>query len=120
MPNATLRRPDSAVVLFESSAHIKSRPAALFASLHRRLDPGPDAVSGFVASKSGFRIVTEGGGWYRAEFQVIPDVKGCIIEHFVLDSTGSISTQSRSVQKVLEQAPSSFEKLIRLLRAELE
>ncbi len=120
MAEAVRYRPPGSELVFESTAHLRVRPQKLFESIRRRLNPGEEAASLFSADPIGLRVITQGGGWYRAEYQVVPDELGCLIEHVLLDVSGRSGEPPRSVQKVIEDAPESFNRLVEVLRAELE
>ncbi|MBX3087536.1 MAG: hypothetical protein KF742_03520 [Cryobacterium sp.] len=113
-------RPVGSQVVFQSSAHLRVRPQKLFESIRRRLNPGENAASLFHADPAGLRVITQGGGWYRAEYQLVPDETGCLIEHALLDTSRRVGDPPRSVQKVIEDAPESFDQLVEVLKAELE
>lgn len=113
-------RPLNATQLFESSAFIAARPNRIFEVLSRRLDPGAKATSKFFADQSDFRVIAQGGKWYRAEYQIVPSLRGCLIEHRLFDVSGRANDLPKSVQRVIEIAPTKFGQLVELLKAELE
>ncbi|MBX3115751.1 MAG: hypothetical protein KF808_00220 [Cryobacterium sp.] len=120
MAEAQRVRPPGSESVFKATSHLRVRPQRLFESIRRRLNPGEDAASLFSADPVGLRIITQGGNWYRAEYQLVPDETGCLIEHVLLDTSGRTGEPPRSVQKVIEDAPESFNRLVEVLRAELE
>ncbi len=121
MPEAPLTRPEKHVVLHTLSAHIRARPDAIFDALEFRLNPGPLATGAYLADRSTFFIVTQGGWWYRAEYRVVADDRGSTVEHTVI----SVAQRAENValaagRRVIASAPLAFHELVKGLRAELE
>lgn len=121
MPEAPRTRPEKHVVLHTLAAHIRARPRAIFEALDGRLDPGPGAVSGYLADPGAFFIVAQGGWWYRAEYRVVPDDHGSNLEHTVVNVAqhGEKLAQAAG-RRVVASAPLVFHDLVKSLRAELE
>ncbi len=121
MPEAPRERPAHAVVLHESQAHIRARPKPIFDAIAQRFDPGDGARSFYTADSSAWVVIVQGGWWYRAEYQVIPDDSGATVEHALLNVAETGKRIGRwASRKVVETAPADFERLITSLRAELE
>lgn len=121
MREAPRGRPEHAVVLHDLRSHIRSRPRPVFDSLAERFDPGEGAQSLFTADSGAWVVIVQGGGWYRAEYQVVPDDLGSTVEHALVNVADPGKWIRRRVRrKVVEAAPAEFERLVASLRAELE
>ena len=102
-------------------AHVRARPAAVFAALERRLRPGDDAESYYTADPAAFLIIVQGGWWYRGEYRVVPDETGSNVEHVIVNVAQHARALSGiTARRVLAAAPADFEALVRRLRSELE
>lgn len=121
MAEAPRERPEHSVVLARFDGHVCARPKPVFEAIARILDPGQDARSDFLADASRSLVVAQGGWWYRAEYRVVPDERGSLIEHCLVNTSGRERRFGRPVGgKQLERAPLEFEVLLRRLREELE
>lgn len=121
MAEAPRERPEHSVVLARFDGHVCARPKPVFEAIARILDPGPDAHSDFLADVSRSLVVAQGGWWYRAEYRVVPDEKGSLVEHYLVNTTGRDRRFGRLVgRKHVERAPVEFGALLRRLREELE
>lgn len=121
MTEALRRRPASSAVLHCFRGHVRARPRVVFEALDLRLNPGERSESKYFTDASAFLIIAQGGWWYRGEYRVVPDLTGSNIEHIMIN----IATKTRSLgwlagRRVIRDAPSVFEKLLRELRLELE
>ncbi|MCC6270561.1 MAG: hypothetical protein IT190_04740 [Microbacteriaceae bacterium] len=92
----------------------------MFDAIAEKFDPGEGAQSYFTADSAAGLVIVQ-GGWYRAEYRVIPDDNGSRVEHVLLNVA---KTERRlgqgSKRRVIDSAPADFDRLIRSLRAELE
>lgn len=121
MPEASRIRPQKHAVLHTLTAHIRARPRAVFDALDSRLDPGPGAVSGYFADPAAFFVVAQGGWWYRAEYRVVADEYGCLLEHVVVNVAQRGEKLALAAgRRVVASAPLAFHDLVKSLRAELE
>lgn len=109
------------MVLHDLHSHIRARPKAVFEAIATRFDPGEGAQSLFTADSAAWLVIVQGGWWYRAEYRIIPDDNGSRVEHALLNIAGTGKSLGRFAgRKVIESAPSEFDRLITSLRAELE
>ncbi len=121
MPEAPRERPRHAVVLHEFRAHVRARPRPIFDALAERFHPGENARSLYTADSSAWVVIVQGGWWYRAEYRVIPDDSGSMVEHALVNVAETGKRIGRwAGRKVVEGAPAEFDRLISSLRAELE
>lgn len=92
----------------------------MFDAVAEKFNPGEGAQSYFTADPAAGLVIVQ-GGWYRAEYRVIPDDNGSRIEHMLLNIA---ETERRlgqlSKRRVIDAAPADFGRLITSLRAELE
>lgn len=108
-------------MLHEFRDHVRARPRAVFHAIVKRFDPGEDAKSFFTADAAAGLVIVQGGWWYRAEYRVIPDDEGSRVEQVLLNTGGVDQRLTRLAdRRVIESAPSDFNRMVRSLRAELE
>lgn len=101
------------------TGHLGARPNAVFMALVARLNPGPDAY--FSADPVSSLIIVQGGWWYRAEFRVVPDETGSLVEQTLLNVGQRMHWAGPIVgRKAITAAPADFRRLLRELRDELE
>jgi hypothetical protein len=120
MPEAPRSRPPGAVVVHSFAGHLKARPKAVFEALDRRLRPGENGQSLYLADPSAFLIVAQGGWWYRGEYRVVPDEYGSNLEHTMLNIAGQRKLAVFTGRREIKAAPAEFDRLLRQLRLELE
>lgn len=121
MTEAPRERPERSVVLLKLDGHVCARPKPVFDAITRILDPGGDAHSDFLADHRRSLVVAQGGWWYRAEYRVVPDERGSLVEHYLVNTSGREKRFGRPVgQKLIASAPAEFERLLKRLREELE
>jgi hypothetical protein len=121
MPEAPRVRPEYAQSLHELRAHIRARPKPIFDALAERFNPGEGAQSLFTADSGAWLVIVQGGWWYRAEYRVVPDDFGSLVEYSLLNVSETGKHLARRIsRKVVEAAPADFDRLITSLRAELE
>ena len=121
MTDAPRRRPAKHSVLHSFSAPIKAAPRAVFEALDARLSPDAPAGFAYLSDPQGFLIIVQGGWWYRAEYRVIPDDRGTIIEHVVLNVAQVGDRLALAAgRRAIQTAPLAFHELVKALRAELE
>lgn len=109
------------MVLHELRSHIRARPKPVFDAIAARFDPGEGAQSFFTADPAAWLVIVQGGWWYRAEYRVIPDDSGSRIEYALL----TVAAKERKIgmfiaRRIIESAPTEFDRLVTSLRAELE
>lgn len=108
-------------MLYELRGHIRARPRAVFDAIAARFDPGAGAHSYFTADHAAGLVIVQGGWWYRAEYRVIPGDTGSSVEHTLLNVAETARSLGRFTgRRVIDAAPSDFDRLITSLRAELE
>jgi hypothetical protein len=120
MSEAPRPRPEGSVVLHSFASHIAARPKPIFEALDRRFRPKEGSESLYTADPAAFLIIAQGGWWYRGEYRVVPDEHGSNIEHTMLNIASARRLGRFTGRKVIEEAPTQFERLIRELRLELE
>lgn len=82
--------------------------------------PHDKAASLFTSDAAACFAIVQ-GGWYRAEYRVIPDHTGSKVELTILQVGSRVKApQRRAGRRVMESAGPDFQRLISLLRAELE
>lgn len=120
MAEAPRQRPQGAEVLLEFDDHLRARPKPVFEAIDSRLNPGEEASS-FYTSDSAACFAIVQGGWYRAEYRVIPDHTGSRVELTIVRvGLDGKAPERRSGRRVMESAPTDFLRLMSSLRAELE
>lgn len=121
MAEAPRERSEGSVVLARFDGHVAARPRPVFDAITRILDPGDDAHSDFLADHHRSLVIAQGGWWYRAEYRVVPDDKGSLVEHYLVNTSGREKRFGKPVgQRQLDSAPAEFAKLMERLRQELE
>lgn len=119
MPEAPRQRPEHAVVLHELDSHIRVRPRLVFDAIAERCDPGEGALSYFTADSAAWLVIVQ-GGWYRAEYRIVPDHTGSRVELTVVNISENRRRLGKLGERVIEEAPAEFDRLLTSLRAELE
>jgi hypothetical protein len=121
MGEAPRKRPQQHSVLRSFRAHLRVRPAAVFAALDDRLRPTAEAHSRYTADPAAFLIITQGDWWYRGEYRLVPDETGTNLEHVIVNVAQRARALSAiTARRVLAHAPAEFDALVRQLRLELE
>lgn len=120
MPEAPSARPDGSVVLNILTGHVKARPRAVFEAIEARLRPAAGSGSLYRADPDAFLVITQGGWWYRGEYRVVPDEDGSNVEHTMLNVASARGLGRFTGRKIIERAPTEFERMLRQLRLELE
>jgi hypothetical protein len=121
MPEAPRERPGNHTLLRSFAGHVRARPKAVFEALDRRFRPTEATESLYTADSAAFLIIAQGGWWYRGEYRIVPDERGSNIEHYIVNVAQAAHWLGPITgRKVLKQAPTAFERLLRQLRAELE
>jgi hypothetical protein len=121
MPEAPRERPENYTLLHSFSGHVKARPRDVFEAIAHRLDPGAGSGSYFTVDPRAYRVIVQGGWWYRGEYRVVPDDYGSHVEHVILNvASRGHKLGAWTGRKVIADAPVEFAKLLRQLRLELE
>jgi hypothetical protein len=121
MPEAPRTRPPGSEVLLTRAGHVRARPAKVFEAIERRMRPDRDGESLFTADPAAFLVIAQGGWWYRGEYRVVPDEAGSNVEHSILNVAQTAHGLGRfTARRVLREAPTRFDRMLRELRLELE
>lgn len=121
MPEAPRSRPEKHTVLSSFAANIKARPDAVFAAAAARLREGTGTVGDYLADPDELLIVVQGGWWYRAEYRIVPDDRGVILEHVLVNvAQRGDKAAPLAGRRAITGAPLAFHDLVKRLRAELE
>lgn len=119
MREAPRVRPEHAVVLQELHSHIRARPRPVFDAIATRFDPGEAAQSYFTADSAAWLVIVQ-GGWYRAEYRIVPDHTGSRVEHTLANVNATKRRLGKAGERLVNAAPTEFERLMTTLRVELE
>lgn len=121
MPEAPRVRPEKHTVLSSFAANIKASPDAVFAAADARLRGGIGSVNDYLADPEERIIVAQGGWWYRAEYRIVPDERGAILEHVLVNVAQRGDKAALTAgRRAITGAPLAFHDLVKRLRAELE
>lgn len=121
MAEAPRERPERFLVLARFDGHVRARPKPVFEAIARILDPGPNTRNAFLADAGRSLVVAQRGRWYRAEYRVVPDEKGSLVEHYLVHTRGRKKRSGKPVGRKLPATTSAeFDLLVRRLREELE
>jgi hypothetical protein len=92
----------------------------VFEALDRQFRPEEGSRSLYTADPAAFLIIAQGGWWYRGEYRVVPDEFGSNVEHIMLTIAHRRRMSGSASRKVIEGAPADFERLMKILRLDLE
>ena len=114
-------RPARSTVLRAYAGEIHADPAAVYASIKRRLTPPDPDVTGFTADDEHLLLIVQGGWWYRGEYRVIASPAGSRIEHELVNVAQKAHWAAPIAgRKSIAQSAHVFGRLLTELASELE